>query len=134
MLSPATVAAMPPRARPMLPTLALQDARPVGRPSGQLGDVAQALIDAMVRLGTSERSPTQLELAHAAQVGRLAAERTLGNLVRAGKVQIVRRRWVAYRTSPVAEYAPVCVEALVADADALAGPSRLAQAMTAMAR
>lgn len=119
----------------LLPTLALRDAaRPVGRPSGQLGEVARALLDAMDRLATPESSPTLLELAHAAQVGRLAAERTLGNLVRSGKACIVRRRWVAYRTSPVAEYAPVRLDVADIDADVQAGPVRLAHAMTAMAR
>nr|WP_145544764.1 hypothetical protein [Variovorax boronicumulans] len=133
MLSPVV---LPRRARAdLLPTLALRDdVRPVGRPSGQLGDVAQALLNAVQRLSTPERSPTQLELAHAAQVGRMAAERTMGNLVRSGKVRIVRKRWVAYRTSPVAEYAPVCADALAAAVDAQAAPARLAMAITAMAR
>jgi hypothetical protein len=121
----------PRRARSdLLPTLALQDARPVGRPRGQHGEVAQALLDAMAELVTPERAPTLLELAHAAQVGRLSAERTLGNLVRCGTVSIVRRRWVTYRSSPVAEYAPAAGRGAGLDD----GPQRLAQAMQAMGR
>lgn len=119
----------------LLPTLALRDdARTVGRPRGQVGEVAQSLLDAIERLSTDARAPTSVELAHAAQVGRLAAERTLGNLVRAGSVCIVRRRWVAYRTSPVAEYAVVALDAPDVGAEQRAGMERLAQAVQAMAR
>lgn len=89
------------RAR-LQPTLALRDAVPVGRPPGEVG---QALLDAMRRLATPTMAPTLLELAVAAQVGKLAAKHTLANLVRSERVCIVRRRWVAHRRSPVAEYA-----------------------------
>lgn len=136
----ADTATRAPRGR-LLPTLALlDDARPVGRPRGQVGEVAQALLDAIERLSTPQRAPTVVELAHAAQVGRLAAKRTLDNLVRAGSVCIVRRRWVVYRTSPVAEYGVACPDAQAADAERKAaaeaerqaGAARLAQAMQAM--
>ena len=52
------------------------------------------------------RGPTLLELASAAQVGRVAAMNTVKNMVRDGELQIVRRRWVAHAAQPVAEYAP----------------------------
>ena len=102
----------------------------MGRPRGQHGEVAQALLEAMARLATPERAPTLLELAHAAQVGRMAALSTLKNLVRGGTVCIVRRRWVTYRSSPVAEYAPAAGQGPLLDA----GAQRLARAMHALGR
>lgn len=119
----------------LLPTLALVDDKAAGRPRGEIAD---ALMDAMDRLATPQRAPTMLELAQAAQVGRLAAERTLSNLVRRGAVKIARRRWVAYRRSPVAEYVrctpadQAAAQAAAAEQGAAAG--RLTAAVQAMAR
>lgn len=91
-----------PRRHPRLrPSLALRDTGPVGRPP----DTRRALLDALQRLSTPTIAPTLLELAVAAQVGRSAAKATIAKLVSTGRVRIVRRRWVAYRRSPVAEYA-----------------------------
>lgn len=126
MTGPLLLEVEPRRARAdLLPSLALRDEPALGRPRGE---VADALLAAMDRLATPERAPTLLELAQAAQVGRLAARHTLGNLVRRGVVQVVRRRWVVYRRSPVAEYA------LVPPVVRSEGPAHLAQAVAAMAR
>lgn len=119
----------------LVPTLALVDqSRPVGRPRGQLGDVALALLDAMDRLATPTRAPTLLELSHAAQVGRVAAKATLANLVRSGLVASVRPRWVAYSRKPVSEYARVSAAEQATEAQRAEGAQHLAQAMQAMAR
>ncbi|MDP9891247.1 hypothetical protein J2W32_000344 [Variovorax boronicumulans] len=70
------------------------------------GEVRQALFDAALALTTPERSPTLLELAHYAQVGYVAARRTVDNMRRAGILVPVRDRKVDYRNRPVAEYCP----------------------------
>lgn len=70
------------------------------------GEVRQALFDAALALTTPERSPTMLELAHHAQVGLVAARRTIDNMRRAGILVAVRERKVDYRNRPVAEYCP----------------------------
>lgn len=70
------------------------------------GEIRQALFDAALALTTPERSPTMLELAHHAQVGYLAARRTVDNMRRAGILVRVRERVVDYRNRPVAEYCP----------------------------
>jgi hypothetical protein len=69
-----------------------------------VGDVSAALVAAAQQLQTPERSPTLAELAAKAHVARGAARRAIDNLCRAGKLHIVRRRVVAYRNRPVAEY------------------------------
>lgn len=68
------------------------------------GEVRQALLDAALALTTPERSPTLVEMATYAQVGFLAARRTVDNMRRAGVLVIVRPRRVSYRNRPVAEY------------------------------
>jgi len=70
------------------------------------GEVRQALFDAALALTTPERSPTMLELAHYAQVGYVAARRTVDNMRRAGDLVPVRWRKVDYCNRPVAEYCP----------------------------
>lgn len=70
------------------------------------GEVRQALFDAALALTTPDRSPTLLELAHHAQVGYVAARRTVDNMRRAGILVPVRERVVDYRNRPVAEYCP----------------------------
>ena len=70
------------------------------------GEVRQALFDAAVALTTPDRSPTMLELALHAQVGYVAARRTIDNMRRAGILVPVRERKVEYRNRPVAEYCP----------------------------
>lgn len=70
------------------------------------GEVRQALLDAAAALFTPERSPTLLELAQHAQVGKTAARQTICNMRRAGVLALVRERKVAYRNKPVAEYCP----------------------------
>ena len=52
------------------------------------------------------RGPTLRELAAAACVGYDAALHTVKNLARAGKLERVAERDVAYRNRPVVEYAP----------------------------
>jgi hypothetical protein len=71
-----------------------------------VGDVSAALVAAARELHNPERSATLAELAAKASVGRGAARRAVDNLCRAGKLHIVRRRSVAYRNRPVAEYEP----------------------------
>ncbi len=68
------------------------------------GDIRLALLKAADELSTPERSPTMLELAMHAQVGFLAARKTVENMRRAGVLRIVRTRRVEYRNRPVAEY------------------------------
>lgn len=70
------------------------------------GEIRQALFDAALALTTPERSPTMLELAHHAQVGYVAARRTVDNMRRAGVLVPVRPRVVDYRAKPVMEYCP----------------------------
>jgi DNA-binding transcriptional regulator YhcF (GntR family) len=70
------------------------------------GEIRQALLDAALALFTPERSPTMLELAMHAQVGRDAARRTIYNMRRAGVLERARDRKVTYRNKPVAEYCP----------------------------
>jgi len=77
----------------------------IGRPPGE---VRHALLDAIGTLAAAHapgHGPILLEIAQAANVGRVAAMATLDNLVRAGKVVLVNRRWVAHSRKPVAEYA-----------------------------
>ena len=72
------------------------------------GEVRHALLDAIGTLAAAHQpghGPILLEIAQAANVGRVAAMATLDNLVRAGKVVPVARRWVAHSRKPVAEYA-----------------------------
>ena len=76
---------------------------PMGRPSGE---IRQALMQAARTQVRPHRGPTLMELASAAQVGRVAAMNTVKNMVRSGELEIVRRRWVAHSAKPVAEYAP----------------------------
>jgi len=76
------------------------------RPAGTVGEVRQALLAAAQSLCQPHRSPTLQDLAAQAQVGRVAAMNTVKNMVRAGDLVIVRRRWVAHSAKPVAEYAP----------------------------
>jgi len=70
------------------------------------GEIRQALLTAATHLATPDRGPTLLELATYAQVGMVAARRTVDNMKRHGALRIVRERRVAYRNRPVAEYAP----------------------------
>jgi hypothetical protein len=70
------------------------------------GEVRQALLEAAAALSTPDRSPTLLELALHAQVGKTAARQTVCNMRRAGVLAMVRERTVAYRNKPVAEYCP----------------------------
>lgn len=72
----------------------------------RIGEVSQALLQAVAAAATEDSGPTERELAALARVGRLATKRALSNLVRAGTLMIVRRRPVAYSNKPVAEYAP----------------------------
>lgn len=77
-----------------------------GRPAGTVGEVRQALLEAAKTLAKPHQAPTLQDLATQAQVGRVAAMHTVKNMVRAGELVIVRRRWVAHSAKPVAEYAP----------------------------
>lgn len=77
-----------------------------GRPAGSVGEVRQALLFAARALVQPHCAPTLQDLAAQAQVGRVAAMNTVKNMVRAGDLVIVRRRWVAHSAKPVAEYAP----------------------------
>lgn len=70
------------------------------------GEIRQALLEAAAALTTPDRSPTLLELACHAQVGFMAARRTVGNMSRARALVVVRTRKVDYRNRPVAEYSP----------------------------
>lgn len=70
------------------------------------GEISMALLGAARELCTAEQCPTLPELAAHAQVGYEAAQSTLKNMTRHGRMRIVRTRKVAYRNKPVAEYAP----------------------------
>ena len=70
------------------------------------GEVSQALLRSAELLATPERAPTMRELAMHACVGLEAANATVKNLKRHGKLVPVRLRQVRNRTRPVAEYAP----------------------------
>lgn len=69
-----------------------------------VGEVRQVLLQAAEELTRPDCSPTLLELAKHAQVGFLAARRTVDNMRRAGVLVVVRSRKVDYRNRPVAEY------------------------------
>lgn len=71
------------------------------------GEITLALLDAARSLRTEERAPTLAELAAHAQVGYAAANNTVKNLKRRGRLRIVRTRRVAYVNKPVHEYEPV---------------------------
>lgn len=71
------------------------------------GEISLALLGAARELCTAEQCPTLPELAAHAQVGYDAALHTVKNMTRHGRLRIVRKRAVAYRNRPVAEYAPV---------------------------
>lgn len=71
-----------------------------------LGEISRALLGAARELATPDQGPTLAELAAHAQVGKDAAEKTIKNMTRHGRIRIVRTRKVAYRNKPVAEYAP----------------------------
>jgi hypothetical protein len=78
--------------------------RPAGEISAAIMQAASDLErvdDAGVRHG-----PTLRELAHKACVGTRAAVDTVKNLRRAGKLEAVADRRVAYRSRPVKEWAP----------------------------
>lgn len=84
------------------------------------GDVRQALIQAarevVAELGQQDsaggrRGATLAELAARACVGRDAAHTHVPKLKSRGHLQIVGERRVDYRNRPVAEYAPVDVDA-----------------------
>lgn len=70
------------------------------------GEVRQALLQACQQLATPQQGATLRELAHAAQVGLDAAQRTVDHMRRAGHLHIARERRVDYRNRPVAEYVP----------------------------
>lgn len=70
------------------------------------GEISLALLGAARELCTPDQCPTLHELATHAQVGKDAAEATVKNMTRHGRMRIVRTRKVAYRNKPVAEYAP----------------------------
>ena len=69
-------------------------------------DVAQALLQAALKLSAAGRGATLNELAEHAQVGKGAARMLVPSLKRRGRLQIVGTRRVSYRNRPVAEYAP----------------------------
>ena len=71
------------------------------------GEITMALLDAARALRTDERAPTMAELAAHAQVGYDAANNTVKNLKRRGRLRIVRTRRVDYVNKPVHEYEPV---------------------------
>ncbi len=70
------------------------------------GEVSLALLRSAAQLATPERAPTMRELAMHACVGLSAANATVKNLKRSGRLVPVRLREVRHRTRPVAEYAP----------------------------
>lgn len=73
------------------------------------GEVRLALLQACTQLATPERGPTLREMAAVACVGVQAAAHTVKNMSRAGQLHIARRRRVAYRNRPVAEYVPAAL-------------------------
>ncbi len=84
------------------------------------GDVRLALLQAARALVTPETAPTLAELAVRAGVGRTAAMHTVKNMTRCGDLRVARKRRVAYRNRPVAEYvvgAPVADDAPAEVAD-----------------
>lgn len=70
------------------------------------GEISQALVQAANDLFTPERAPTSRELAARAMVGVQAANSSIRDLRRSGRLLPVRLRTVAHRTRPVNEYAP----------------------------
>ena len=71
------------------------------------GEVREAVLKAVAELTTEDQAPTVRELAEKSKVGYTATLETVRNLNRANLIHIPRRRKVAYRNCPVAEYAPV---------------------------
>jgi DNA-binding transcriptional regulator YhcF (GntR family) len=71
------------------------------------GEITRALLDAARELRTQDQAPTLAELAAHAQVGYQAANNTVKNLKRRGRLRIVRTRRVGYVNKPVSEYEPV---------------------------
>lgn len=75
------------------------------RPTGSVGEVRKALLQAARELARPHCAPTLQEMTAAAQVGRVTAMNTVKNMVRDGDLVIVRRRHVVHSCKPVAEYA-----------------------------
>ena len=99
------------------------------------GEVSLALLRAASELATAERAPTMRELAMHACVGLEAANATVKNLKRHGKLVPVRLRQVRNRTRPVAEYAPADAVAQAAEPAAVSsGWAELQRAMAAVLR
>lgn len=90
-----------------------------GRPAGE---VRRALLQAAVALNMGDKAPTLRELARKACVGQKAARVAVSNMRRSGSLVIVRTRREAYRTRPVAEYAPgaqACAQTISSNFQAL---------------
>ena len=65
-----------------------------------------AVLQAASDLAMPDRAPTRRELAHHLMLSTREIAATVDNLTRTGRLLPVRLRTVAYRTRPVAEYAP----------------------------
>lgn len=99
------------------------------------GEISQALVQAAADLFTPERAATSRELAAKAMVGVAAANSSIRDLRRSGRLLPVRLRQVAHRTRPVAEYAPTFMAlAYPAAGDAEAPASGWADLSAAISR
>jgi hypothetical protein len=99
------------------------------------GEVSLALLRSAAQLATPERAPTMRELAMHACVGLEAANATVKNLKRHGKLVPVRLRQVRNRTRPVAEYAPADAAAQASEPAAESpGWAELQRALAAVLR
>lgn len=72
-----------------------------------MNEVALAILKTANEFSAAGRRVTLAEMREGANVGKVAAYRTVSNLRRLGHLQIVSERRVDYRNKPVAEYAPV---------------------------
>lgn len=88
------------------------------------GEIRQALFQAARDLAQQGRGATLVELASKASVARRDASVCLKNMRRAGVIDIVGERRVAYRNRPVAEYAPP-VELSLEDVQVMTGSAVL---------
>lgn len=71
------------------------------------GEIRMALAEAAELLAREVGAATWRDMAQRAQVGYRAAERTVGNMARAGELQRVGRAEVPHSRKPMVLYAPV---------------------------
>lgn len=92
---------------------------------GRPDDVRRALLQAAMELNTPAHSATLREIVRHARVGQSSGLNAVKNMRRAGLLVICGERRVAYRSKPVAEYAPACPMPVVGNGFDFTGLARV---------